>query len=207
MLQEVAMARDSTAARTLTSQPGDEFPPEVSTRPSPQQAGHPSQQPARPRRRSGVSVIGEPQASDVVSRLHASLRERIGPQRYAVWFDGICRFAIESEAVTVISDGQFAQDLVRRSFRGDIEAVAAEVVGGVQAVLFDSPSRPMSRWLRSSTQRNHRPSPRQSVMPNERSFPCRSSNRHRSHCLRRRSRHGPSRSRLAAGRSRGSRTL
>ncbi|MDA0970476.1 MAG: DnaA/Hda family protein [Planctomycetota bacterium] len=136
MLQEVAMARDCTAARTLTSQPGDEFPPEVSTRPSPQQAGHPSQQPARPRRRSGVSVIGEPQASDVVSRLHASLRERIGPQRYAVWFDGICRFAIESEAVTVISDGQFAQDLVRRSFRGDIEAVAAEVVGGVQAVLF-----------------------------------------------------------------------
>lgn len=136
MLQEVAMARDCTAARTLTSQPGDEFPPEASMRPSPQQAGHPARQPARPRRRSGVSVIGEPQASDVVSRLHASLRERIGPQRYAVWFDGICRFAIESEAVTVISDGQFAQDLVRRSFRGDIEAVAAEVVGGSQAVLF-----------------------------------------------------------------------
>ena len=136
MLQEVAMARDCTAARTLTSQPGDEFRQEVSTRPPHQQPGHPPRQPARARHRSGVSVIGEPQASDVVSRLHASLRERIGPQRYAVWFDGICRFAIESEAVTVISDGQFAQDLVRRSFRGDIEAVVAEVVGGSQAVLF-----------------------------------------------------------------------
>jgi len=138
------MARDCTAARTLTHRANEEpskhvtqsslrgasqIPPqgEVQGGAVPSVGG---------RRRSSPAVLGEPQVVDVVSRMHARLRERIGAQRYAVWFDGICRFAIEDDMVTVVSDGPFAQDLVRRSFRGDIEAVAAEVLGSSHPVQF-----------------------------------------------------------------------
>lgn len=83
-------------------------------------------------------------SSGLVGRLHARLRDRIGAQRYAVWFEGICQFVLEGDAdggedrpgVTVVSDGQFAQDLVRRGFRMDIEAVVAEVCGTPRPVRF-----------------------------------------------------------------------
>ena len=145
MLQEVAMARDCTAARTLKHRATEDLPAEVA-QPMASAAGDRSRpQPSRRQRgyvRTAASAALGLAGTDLVSRLHAGLRERIGPQRYAVWFDGICRFAIEGDSetasgsVTVISDGAFAQDLVRRGFRGDIEAVVAEVCGRPRPVNF-----------------------------------------------------------------------
>ncbi len=139
MLQEVAMARDCTAARTLTPVPVEDVPVTAGPRLSRDQTKGKRQR-VRLGRRNGVDASGNQSVaalnSTTVSQLHARLRERIGPQRYAVWFDGVCRFAIESDEVTVVSDGQFAQDLLRRSVRGDLEAVVAEIVGESRPVRF-----------------------------------------------------------------------
>lgn len=144
MLQEVAMSRECTAARTLTHcVPEESLSAQQGLRltapPVAPSAEHASELQGRDDGEGAQlgelpvrAVLGESAASDAVARLHAGLRDRIGPQRYAVWFDGICRFALEADQVTVISDGQFAQDLVRRGFRADIEAVVGDVLGQSQ---------------------------------------------------------------------------
>ncbi len=146
------MARDCTAARTLTVRATVDPASETATRSAHSGAPRVNPQPthgvaaARSRRRGevprGILLSGHPNSETLVSRLHSRLRERIGSQRYAVWFDGICQFVIEPDeagvesGVSVVSDGPFAQDLVRRGFRADIEAVVAEVCGRSTPVHF-----------------------------------------------------------------------
>lgn len=72
----------------------------------------------------------------MAARLNAVLRERVGHQRYAVWFEGTCRFVVASDAVLVISPSRFAQDVVRRGFGADIEAAVADVCGSDRPVEF-----------------------------------------------------------------------
>lgn len=102
------MARDCTAARTLT----------------------PGAMPA-PEKRAANGFVDA-----TAARLNAVLRERVGHQRYAVWFEGTCRFVIASGAVLVISPSRFAQDVVRRGFGADIEAAVADVCGSDRPVEF-----------------------------------------------------------------------
>ena len=165
------MSRECSAARVLThSVQQEQSPPEDATsstqdlRVSHAPGLHASQAPAsqptqddaqfdsvggktaradRPR-----AVVGDAISTDLLTRLHAALRDRIGPQRYAVWFDGICRFAVEDGHVTVISDGQFAQDLVRRGFRTDIEAVAENLCSDRTPVRFRLAERTDLKSLR-----------------------------------------------------------
>jgi chromosomal replication initiator protein len=161
MLQEVAMARDCTAARTLTHR----APVASSKQSTPlNERAEVASRRLHSRESALVDDAGQDGVanglsnSGLVARLHARLRDRIGAQRYAVWFEGICQFALEAEldgdadrpGVTVVSDGQFAQDLVRRGFRMDIEAVVAEVCGTPRPVRFrllgpDDASPPLSQ--------------------------------------------------------------
>lgn len=141
------MARDCTAARTLTHRARSVSD---SAKPPQQEQGEIAIRQPRTNQVSRVSAglhireQADGSSAKLVSRLHARLRDRIGAQRYAVWFEGVCQFALEplvggdadAHGVTVVSDGPFAQDLVRRGFRADIEAVVAEVCGGQQAVRF-----------------------------------------------------------------------
>jgi chromosomal replication initiator protein len=151
-LQEVAMARDCTAARTLTL--GANSPLVKTSDPGPTLAflaTHTDGGGAKPlaedvpldaRRSAGHSR--DPEAAATASRLHAALRERVGHQRYAVWFEGNCRFVVDADAVVVISPSRFAEDVIRRGFGGDIESVVADVCGDHRSLVFQLADSPVA---------------------------------------------------------------
>ena len=81
----------------------------------------------------------------LVSRqVAAAIEQLLGAERYAVWFgDGV---AIEWEPAAGVNDGggslvitagtPFAQEWLRRTFRGDVEAAARQVCGPLCAVVW-----------------------------------------------------------------------
>jgi chromosomal replication initiator protein len=71
-------------------------------------------------------------------RVGEALRERIGAERYAVWFGEGVVIDVESAAagacVVVRAGSGFAQEWLKRTFRADVEAVARGVCGNSASV-------------------------------------------------------------------------
>jgi len=81
----------------------------------------------------------------VVQRVEEALQERLGAERYAVWFGDAV--AIDAEPVNpdAVADGgsivvnvgnAFSQDWLKRTFRADVEAVVQGVCGRAWAVVW-----------------------------------------------------------------------
>lgn len=86
--------------------------------------------------RGGASISRE----GVEQRIVDALRNRLGAERYDVWFAESVTIAVESGAaagsmVVVLSVATaFSQDWLRRAFGGDVEAVARQVCGQATVV-------------------------------------------------------------------------
>lgn len=66
---------------------------------------------------------------EVVSAIRARLADRIGNDRYEVWFGTTTQLAVRGETLAVSVVNQFFLDWLRSHFRKDLEAVSSEVVG------------------------------------------------------------------------------
>jgi chromosomal replication initiator protein len=72
--------------------------------------------------------------TDVVSTLRLALAERLGLERFELWFGSGAQLVPEPGRVRVEVPFQFTLEWLRKHFRSDIEAAVAEVLGGETAV-------------------------------------------------------------------------
>jgi chromosomal replication initiator protein len=66
---------------------------------------------------------------ELVSAIRARLCERVGQDRYEVWFGASTQLAVRGESLLVSAGSQFFQDWLRSNFRKDLEVCAEEAVG------------------------------------------------------------------------------
>ncbi len=66
---------------------------------------------------------------EIVAAIRARLADRVGKDRYDVWFGPGTRISLGNEALVVTVRDRFFQDWLRLHFRKDLEAISAEVVG------------------------------------------------------------------------------
>ncbi len=70
-----------------------------------------------------------------MSALRANLAERVGQDRYEVWFGPTTQLCVGPGHLTVVVPNRFYQDWLRNNFRKDLEAACLETLG--QALLLE----------------------------------------------------------------------
>ena len=68
-------------------------------------------------------------AEDIVSSLEAKIAERVGPQRYNVWFKNATRFSFTDNYLRVSSPNHFVGEWIERHFADVISELATEITG------------------------------------------------------------------------------
>ncbi len=66
---------------------------------------------------------------DIVSALRQALADRIGQQRFEMWFGSACRFELNGTLLVVYTPTAFFQQWLAANFRGRIEQAAEQVIG------------------------------------------------------------------------------
>lgn len=89
---------------------------------------------------------------EIVSSLRSALSERLGRDRYELWFGSAVRLELSEGVLHVIAPSPFVLDRVR-SFRADLVAVAERVLLASPSIEF----RVEERSSRSETPRGHEP--------------------------------------------------
>lgn len=74
---------------------------------------------------------------EAVAALRRSLAERVGAERYDLWFAATCGFEVRGGRLAVLVPNAFLQDWLRTNFRGPLEQAAHEVLGADTAVVFE----------------------------------------------------------------------
>lgn len=90
---------------------------------------------------------------DVVSAIVQALTNRIGHDRFGVWFAGRIQFRWTGSKLEVVAGDEFTLDRIRRSFEPDIRAVLGQCVSGAETVRF----RVVSNGARNATADEHEP--------------------------------------------------
>jgi chromosomal replication initiator protein len=66
---------------------------------------------------------------EIVSAIRARLADRVGQDRYEVWFGSTTQLAVRGENLVISVPNQFFQDWLRSHFRKDLEASSLEAFG------------------------------------------------------------------------------
>ena len=74
---------------------------------------------------------------EIVSALRHALAERVGAERYDMWFASSTGFRIDADRLVVSAANTFLQDWLRNNFRAHLEAAARETVGPQVTVAFE----------------------------------------------------------------------
>lgn len=75
-------------------------------------------------------------AAESVCLLESNIAERVGPQRYKLWFKNATRFILADEFVRVEVPNVFVGEWIERHFLGDIKEAIREVTGREREVAF-----------------------------------------------------------------------
>ena len=107
---------------------------------------------------------------EIVSVLRARLADRVGQDRYEVWFGPQTRLTIHGETLTVVVPNQFFQDWLRTNFRKDLEASCLEAAGQPLSLEFrvhppGAPSGPRPISPKSARQASAATEPPQAEAP------------------------------------------
>jgi len=73
---------------------------------------------------------------ELVAALGQAVARRIGPQRYALWFDKHTRFRFADGELTVGVPNRHFEEWLNKTFRDAVVAAAAEVLGAEPPVRF-----------------------------------------------------------------------
>jgi chromosomal replication initiator protein len=74
--------------------------------------------------------------TEIVSALLSALADKVGKDRYELWFGGNARIALEAETLQVFVPNEFYQDWLRTNFRRQIELACQETLGRELPVTF-----------------------------------------------------------------------
>ncbi|MBN1589478.1 MAG: hypothetical protein JW888_08180 [Pirellulales bacterium] len=74
--------------------------------------------------------------TEIVSALRQALAERIGNDRFELWFGANTRFALNEGELVVAAPSPFVRDWIAANFRSDIEAAQESVAGRAARVEF-----------------------------------------------------------------------
>lgn len=74
---------------------------------------------------------------EIVSALRHALAERVGAERYDMWFASSTGFRIDADRLVVSAANTFLQDWLRNNFRTHLEAAARETIGPQVIVAFE----------------------------------------------------------------------
>lgn len=74
---------------------------------------------------------------EIVSALRAALAERVGRQRFELWFGPSTRLDLDGRRLTVGVPNQFFLDWIRSNFRRHIEGACFELLGGPAEIQFN----------------------------------------------------------------------
>jgi chromosomal replication initiator protein len=74
--------------------------------------------------------------TEIVSALQVALANKVGAERFDLWFGSNARLSLSSGALRVGVPNQFLQDWLRNNFRRDIEAACCEALGHAVPVSF-----------------------------------------------------------------------
>ncbi|MDZ4820366.1 MAG: chromosomal replication initiator protein DnaA [Planctomycetota bacterium] len=66
---------------------------------------------------------------EIVSAILANLADRVGHDRFELWFGGNVRLSLGESALVVDVPNRFSQDWLRRNFRADLESACQEILG------------------------------------------------------------------------------
>ena len=94
---------------------------------------------------------------EIVSAIRARLADRLGNDRYEVWFGATTQLAVRGQHLIVTTPNQFFQDWLRTHFRKDLEAASLEASGKSLelefriAALAAAPPNPSSPLAESKT--------------------------------------------------------
>jgi chromosomal replication initiator protein len=87
--------------------------------------------------------------SQIAGALCAGLAERIGPERFDLWFGAQTRLCVDERRLTVRATNAFVRDWLKRHFAEDIRACWEAIVGGPLPVEFEvEPERESSQESR-----------------------------------------------------------
>ena len=75
--------------------------------------------------------------TEIVPAVRRALADRIGGERYDLWFGAATRFRASGERLVVETANAFLQDWLRKNFRQAIEAAACETLGPAASVSFE----------------------------------------------------------------------
>ena len=88
----------------------------------------------------GLRTEGEQDVSnddrEIVSAVRARLAERVGRDRFEVWFGSTTELRLGDGTLAVVVPNQFYQDWLRANFRKDIEIACEQTIGTTLAVEF-----------------------------------------------------------------------
>lgn len=73
---------------------------------------------------------------EIVSALRLALADKVGHERFELWFGANTRLDLSDESLTVCVPNQFFQDWLRKNFRQQIEASCEETLGKTLPVSF-----------------------------------------------------------------------
>lgn len=74
--------------------------------------------------------------TDIVSALRAALADRVGTQRYELWFGANTRFDLNDRVLTLSVPSRFFLEWIRANFRRQIEAACEDALGRRPAIEF-----------------------------------------------------------------------
>ncbi len=73
---------------------------------------------------------------EIVSALRLALADKVGHERFELWFGANTRLDLSDDSLTVCVPNQFFQDWLRKNFRQQIEASCEETLGKTLPVSF-----------------------------------------------------------------------
>ncbi len=74
--------------------------------------------------------------TEIVSALHLALADKVGTERFELWFSGNTRFVLTVDELIVQVPSPFYQDWLRNHFRSELEAAVLAVVGQPLSITF-----------------------------------------------------------------------
>lgn len=115
-----------------------------------------------------------------VSRLAQAIQQRVGHQRYQVWFHNSARFELKHDSIEIVVPNEFISEWIGTHFKRTIQEAAQEVIGCVVPVrfsvmpqLFDVRNGPATNNLKTPGSEPPRLPQRERYVPGDRDIPSR----------------------------------
>ena len=78
---------------------------------------------------------------EIVSALRVALADKVGSERFELWFGGSTRLSLVDGGLTVTVPNRFFQDWLRKNFRRELEASCVETLGKTLPISFQIDSQ------------------------------------------------------------------